>query len=229
MESEVSESQDSVVEIVVEGKSDRVFFNAIANRLFGQDIESLGYEIVVAGKDRDVIKVAASLATKTGKEVIVARDYDEKSLKDIVKSVITTMKGMGFKAEIVSENTIKISDTESTIRVQPLGLVGDEFLASIGVKTHEMEDYILRLMEIDENVKNWFGIDLQEIARNAKKAGLSFNLSKSRGLVELSAFTKEMSSEEFIREVINRASVYNVKLAIGDLMTIFTRLQKRMS
>ena len=211
-------------EIVVEGDSDEIFFRAIVNRLFNCEIEDIGWGITIAGKDKDVSIVVAALSSKKEIEkVVMARDFDDKSLEQIVKSVENAVR---YKIEKIDEKTLKVLKTGSIIKVSPLGLKNDNMLKDIGSKTGEMEDYILKLMIVDENVKRWFGKDLKEVMNAAKKAKLGFNLAKSKGIVQLCAYEKKISYEEFIEKVINLASLENLKSVTKDLQPLFHGLDE---
>jgi len=55
-----------------------------------------------------------------------------------------------------------------------LGKVSLMILINEGIKSrsnrHEMEDYCLKLVEIDEKVKEWSGITVEELASQVKGA-----------------------------------------------------------
>ncbi|RLE53036.1 MAG: hypothetical protein DRJ30_07250 [Candidatus Methanomethylicota archaeon] len=202
---------------IVEGAEDVIFLKAIFQK-YDKEVEDEGY-LIPAGNKKQVKNVAVAL-TSTGKEIVAFIDYDKDSEEDILKSLGNILNGRNilFTQE---ENSFKISNSGSIITVIPLGLPGDETMTNLGITHHEMEDYCLKLIELDENVKSWLGITLNEIAESGKKANFK-RLNKSKTYIQILANKKDMTYSEVIRGIITRARKENIEKIIGKIKTIIS-------
>ena len=202
---------------MVEGKSDYTFIDAITNRLFDKNIEELGYYAVIAGNKKLVKQITAAL-TSTGREIAAFMDYNKSDFNALINDLLNSINSKGFKASITQENMIRVEDTGSAIKLIPLGLPQDSTLKNIGITQHEMEDYLLKLIEIDKNVANWIEITPNDLTRDAKDAKLDTN--KSENLFKYIALKKGIQYEEMIKEIIKRADESNLRKIVANIIKL---------
>ncbi|MHA1706808.1 MAG: ATP-dependent nuclease, partial [Promethearchaeota archaeon] len=204
---------------IVEGVEDVNFLKAIFQK-YDKKVEDAG-DLIPAGDKKQVKNVAVAL-TATGKEIVAFIDYDKDSEEKILESFKNNLNGHNIKFT-PEENSFKINSSGSVIIVIPLGLPKDETLRKLGITHHEMEDYCLKLMEIDENVVKRLGISLNEIVDSAKKAKFE-KLNKSKAYIRILASKKDMDYSEIIRSIIMYARKENIDSIIGKIKTIISSI-----
>jgi len=207
--------------LVVEGKSDVVFFDAIIRRILGKNVGALGYFTVPAGNKGLAKQLAAALAS-TGREVVVAVDLDDQNVSSLVQGIRRTLCGKGLKVKSPLKNKIfTILDTGSVVKLIGLGISKDSSLDRIGITQHEMEDYLLKLIELDKNVANWFGLSLSQLMMDAKKAKLQ-RLDKSETLLCCAAMKKGVKYEEFIKKIVEIADKGTLRKIVANVLVAFS-------
>lgn len=199
--------------LVVEGKEDRIFIESIL-RKEGRQLEELGYLLIGEDKGR-AIQAAASLVT-TGKNIDIALDYDEDDdagLTDRIRKVLHS-RNIDFTFE---DNIFRIKVLNSLLAIVPMGLRDDPMLAGIGITKHEMEDYCLKLIEVDKTLSQWVGSSLNDIASDAKKAGFE-DTNKSKTLLQALAYKKHLEYEAVIEKIIADSDRDNMIGIMGNVI-----------
>jgi predicted ATP-dependent endonuclease of OLD family len=190
--------------IIVEGKDDVQFFKSLLQR-YGKNVEELGY-LVKAG-DKNSLKnhvLPALLSTK--KEIVAAMDYDKQDKEVLIQDLVNVLKNKNYKIQNKKDNTLEI-EGNLKVTLLPMGLYNDERLKQIGIEQFEMEDYCLKLMEEDENLKEWAGETLENLVKEAEQAKIEkMNLHKSSTLLRLLALKKGKAYEDLIDYLIKNAS-----------------------
>lgn len=201
--------------IVFEGNEDKIFIESLCQK-YDKNIEELGYFVNAGGKD--LIKQISAALVSTGKDILIILDYDGKEKAEPMDDIANVLRGHSYHFE-QKNNIFKIKETGSALTVLPLGLPDDETLRKIGVTCHEMEDYCLKLLEVDENLNRWAEITLEELATDAKKAKLK-NSNRSKTLLQLLCGKKGISYEDTIEYIIKHASKDNVEKVAGNVKTV---------
>jgi len=186
--------------IVVEGKDDTVFIRSLLEK-YGRNIDEVGH-LVEAGNKNEVIRVSVSLLSAR-KDILALIDYDNKKEEELLESLSNTIKNRQHKVEIQQRNVLKVDDN-ITVTLIPMGLPNDIELKNAGITWHEMEDYCLKLVEIDGKVKEWAGVTVKELVDGGKKAGFE-GVNKSSTALSVLALRKELPREKVIMEIIKRA------------------------
>lgn len=191
--------------LVLEGKEDRVFLEAIARKLKQCSLKDLGYEVLQSPKNEQHITVAALVST--GKPIISCMDFDKsENLPDLAKPFLGSLKNK-YGEIAVEDNIVKIMKNDSTIKLIPMGLLNDKELGEAGISQHCMEDVVLKLLCVDEGVRKWVGVDLKELGNKAKSLGdvPHLHLSSSKTLIMALGVLKEKTPEMLIPEIIDKA------------------------
>jgi len=97
-----------------------------------------------------------------------------------------------------------------------MGLYNDEKLKQIGINKFEMEDYCLKLIDVDENLSKWAGLKLEELAEHINQAGWEkIDTHKSSSLLKGLALKKGIIYEELIDYIISNASNQSLESVIS--------------
>jgi predicted ATP-dependent endonuclease of OLD family len=188
--------------IVVEGDDDIQFFKSLLKR-YGRNAEEFGYFVNARGKD--FLKHVSVALLSTGKEIVVAMDYDNQNREALIQSLINTLESRSYKVQR-KDNVLEI-EGGSKITLLPMGLYDDEGLKQIGIEQFEMEDYCLKLIEADEKLREWAKITLEELVKDVKQAKIEkVNLSKSSTFLKFLAFKKGEAYRDVIDYIISNAS-----------------------
>lgn len=203
---------------ILEGKEDKIFFNEVAIKLSGKDLESLGYITVIMSKDGQK-NVTCALAS-TGKDILIQRDYDSEKENQILQSFTATLKGLGDCR--LTNKTVNVSSTGSKVQILPTGLPDDAELGEIGITRHSTEDYLLKLLCVDKNVKEWAKIDLRTLRKRADSLKGCMKLNSSKPLFQLLGSLKNgLSVEELIKTMVEKAEKDNITSVLGSMSKIF--------
>lgn len=207
--------------LIVEGKNDAAFLDAIVKRTLKNDIDELGYFMVVAGNKGLAKQLAAALAS-TGREIVIALDYDGETSKSLAESIQGALSGRGLKLNIPSDGSaFTIPSTGSKVRLIVLGILEDSFLEKIGITRHEMEDYLLKAIAVDKKVARWFGLNPSQLAEEARKAGFE-HLNKSETLLRCGAMKKGMEYEGLIKKIIELTGPKRLRKIAANVLASLT-------
>jgi hypothetical protein len=196
--------------IVIEGNEDEVFLEQLFKK-YGKILKDLAY--VIRAWSKEQVKNVVVALSSTGKEIIAMQDYDKNKREEIIESFSKTLENR-YSFEL-KDNVFKIKGG-SMIMILPMGLPNDETLMKVGITQHEMEDYCLKLIALDENVRKWTGLTLEELAEDAKRAKFR-ELNKSSTLLRVLAGKKGIAYENLIRSIIENANIESLGKIIRDL------------
>jgi AAA15 family ATPase/GTPase/5S rRNA maturation endonuclease (ribonuclease M5) len=198
--------------IIVEGDADIQFFKSLFKR-YGKNVEDLGYFVNAQGKRNVITVLTALLPTK--KDVVVTMDYDNEDEKTLIQKLVNALKNRNYKIKSQEDNTLEL-EGNLKITLIPMGLYNDERLKQIGINKFEMEDYCLKLIDVDENLSKWAGLKLEELAEHIKQAGWErIDVHKSSSLLKGLAFKKGIDYEELIDYIISNASNQSLESIIS--------------
>jgi AAA15 family ATPase/GTPase len=201
--------------IIVEGDADIQFFKSLFKR-YGKNVEDLGYFVNAQGKRNVITVLTALLPTK--KEIIVTMDYDEEDKGKLIQKLVNALKN---KIKSQEDNTLEL-EGNLKITLIPMGLYNDERLKQIGINKFEMEDYCLKLIDVDENLSKWAGLKLEELAEHIKQAGWErIDIHRSSSLLKGLAFKKGIDYEELIDYIISNASNQSLESVISKELKDF--------
>jgi len=199
--------------VVVEGDEDETFLKNLFQK-YNRNLEEIGY-LVKAGS-KDLVKQVSGALVSTEKEIIAIPDYDKDQREALINGFagVLQSRSISFTQE---DNLLRIQKPNSMVTVLPFGMPDDDTLLKVGITQHEMEDYCLKLIGIDENLRKWAGTTLEELATDAKKAGLK-NLNKSSTLLRLLSAKKGILYEDTISHIIQNASKESVDKVTRDMI-----------
>ena len=188
--------------IIVEGDTDIQFLKSLFKR-YGKNIEVLGYFVNAQGKCKVTTVLTALLPAK--KEIIVTMDYDEEDKEKLIQKLVNALKN---KIKSQEDNTLEL-EGNLKITLIPMGLYNDEKLKQIGINKFEMEDYCLKLIDVDENLSKWAGLKLGELAEHINQAGWEkIDTHKSSSLLKGLALKKGIIYEELIDYIISLSLIH---------------------
>ena len=203
--------------LVLEGVEDKAFFNAVNKKILGRDLEELGYVVVLMDKSGQK-NIARALAS-TGKDIAIQRDYDSEEKSSIIDAFSKTLKGIG-ECEL-TEQKLNVTSTGSTIQFILTGLPEDNDLKSIGITYHSMEYYLLKLLCIDGNVKEWAGLDIKALRQCADSLRDSASLNRSKTILAALGTIKDgLSTEELVNTMIDKAEKETLTSLLGSIATL---------
>jgi AAA15 family ATPase/GTPase/5S rRNA maturation endonuclease (ribonuclease M5) len=208
--------------IIVEGDADIQFFKSLFKR-YGKNIEELGYFVNAGSKDNVTTVLMALLSTK--KDVVVTMDYDNEDKNILNQKLHNALKNKNYKIKSQKDNTLEV-EGDIKITLIPMGLYNDERLKQIGINQFEMEDYCLKLIDVDENLSRWTGLRLEELIERAKmvaKAGIKINVYKSSSLLGILSSLKNMEPKNLIDYIISNANIQALEKVISDELKNFLR------
>ncbi len=202
--------------LVVEGKEDAAFLEAVARKLKKKNLKELGYQIVTSPKDEQ--KASLCAFASTGNTICMCMDYDRKTkTEDLVRPLIQSLEN---RYKIVEhENEVEVKDTSSSIRFVPLGLVDDKDLSEAGIIDHSIEDYILKMLCVDMNLRKWAGKDLKNLKESAGSLKDKNNLSSSKTLLmTLGVLKGGKTLEQLIPEAIENSDPKSLETVLGPVI-----------
>ncbi len=204
--------------LVVEGKEDRTFTEAVSRKLSGSELAAQG--IIVATSPKHEQKSVVAALASTGRDIMVLTDYDKDDGKTIFNSFGKTVKDKFGDLATVEESRILVSKG-STIRIFLAGLPTDEGLKAIGIDSFAMEDYLLKLIQDDQNVRNSMKTTLEELVSRAEVIRKETRIKQNKAILLALATVQGSSQEEVIETVVRSASRDSVENVIGTLNEIF--------
>ncbi len=207
--------------IIVEGDTDKAFLEAIVAKLGNTTLRALGFKQVFAVQFRPDFIVGK--LTEEDSYVRLVRDYDRnKTLEDFMKEYGSALTGLLLSRHNRKNDEIYFDDYGSSLKLILTGLPDDEYLEAVGVVHHAMEDYLLKLLAIDENVQAWCGMDLVALKRRAERLRNVLKNErfdgKSKTLFHILTALKDIDYVVAIRTIIDIADQKNVLDVVGDLL-----------
>jgi 5S rRNA maturation endonuclease (ribonuclease M5) len=202
--------------VVVEGRHDRVFWESVLMKLHQKETKEMPYRFVLASKNEQQIAVAA--IAQLGKAIIVLRDYDNVPQDSVIVNAFenSLKQARSFKVE-TNENRLKVMDTGAEILIIPQGLPTDEDLEKVGVKSHSVEDYCLKLLAIDDKTHNWIGMNLAQLRTEADPfKNAKMNLSSSKTLFAILSALKKSDVEDLIASIVEKCSPEKLTQVLGE-------------
>jgi len=204
--------------VVVEGDDDETFVKNLFKK-YNRNLEEIGY-LVKAGS-KDLVKQVSGALVPTEREIIAMPDHDRDEREVLISSFANVLRSRSI-SYTQEDNVLRIQKLNSMITVLPFGMPDDDTLSKVGITQHEMEDYCLKLIEIDENLCRWTGTRLEELVSDAKKAGLK-NLNKSNTLLRLLSAKKGILYEDVISHIIQNASKESVDKVTSNIREVLTK------
>ena len=206
--------------LILEGKQDQIFLEAISKKINQKSLKDLGYEVVTCPKDEQ--KTTLPALASTGKPILSCIDYDKTdNIADLVAPFIAPLKNK-YKEVEVKDNEVSIQRTGSTITFIPLGLPNDKELSEAGITQYAMEDFIVKLLCVDTNIQKWAGVDLKELRNRAQSFKDKTPLNSSKTIIMTLGVLKEGKTlEELIPAIIEQS---DSKLLLEILKPLVAKL-----
>lgn len=138
-------------------------------------------EEVEGGKDQ--ITAAIRLLLDGGvHSFAVSQDIDNGTPEQIVQSVSDVARScLGAASVTLNDDISQIQLPLGNVTVMPMGLFNDALLSELGVTKHELEDYLIKLLLEDENLRKEapeLGTLLARILPDIRKIDGTFNSGK---------------------------------------------------
>ena len=138
-------------------------------------------DTVEGGKDR-IPAVIRFLLDGGVQSFAVSQDIDDGTPEQIVQSVSDVARScLGAASVTLNDDISQIRLPLSNITVMPMGLFNDALLNELGVTKHELEDYLIKLLLEDENLRREapeLRALLAQILPNIRKMDGTFNSGK---------------------------------------------------
>jgi hypothetical protein len=202
--------------IILEGSSDEILLNALLQKIVGHSLQGLGFFVIYRTKQsqNDIIKDLV----RNPHPIIAFRDIDAamNALDELYECVRFVESSTTVKCSI-SGRMIHTS-SGATIEIVAVGLLDDEDLTDAGLQRHSMEDYLLKLIAIDESVANWCSHSLKELRIFALKKLKNLDVTQSKTLLAALAMKKKISYDDLIRTIIETATLPGVIYVTADLL-----------
>jgi hypothetical protein len=132
---------------------------------------------------RDQIRpTMGALLRRDVTELVVAQDIDNGNPEQVVQSIRDSVhEELGLPSPGGGPDSRKIEVTGRTVYVLPMGLYQDDTLSALGVTSHAMDDYLIKLLLEDAGLRQRapeLSRLLSEILPTIRRFDGSFNSSK---------------------------------------------------
>ncbi len=205
--------------LCVEGPHDKLFVQSVSNKLNRTEIESLGFQVIEAAK-KEQKTVVSALAT-TGKPIMVLTDLDKDKAESIFQAFVGAISSKFSKSKYAIPN-VQVIETGSNVEIFFVGLPADGTLSSIGIDSFAMEDYLLKLIDIDKDVKDWVGATLPELHKKSQSLRAEKNVRTSKTVLSTLGVMKDgLYLEDLIKTIIDKAHESSIRNVIGPLQSLF--------
>ena len=168
------------ISVVVEGGTDVAFFNNLAQILSLTDDTFLVPQIAYGkGNIKDVVN---ALLSGHATRLIIAEDINHRTPDQIIQSHRDSVSAhLGHPATILPDSAESFMVRDITVAVIPMGLPGDPDLNDLGITSHAMEDYLIKLLLLDESLRQdvpQFRELITELIQTIRSYGVTFDSSK---------------------------------------------------
>jgi hypothetical protein len=134
--------------LLVEGDVDDAFFDSLFRKLEKGE----GVEVRVGGGVPEIFKCLKALVRTGFRQVGIALDMNDKDEEYVYRRVFDVLSNeFGTDClEKISSNKMNVKGT--SLIVLPLGIKEEPLLQEFGVKKHEVEDYVMKILKEDNNL-----------------------------------------------------------------------------
>jgi hypothetical protein len=164
--------------LLVEGLTDAAFFQHLFERLYLQNVTVrhgprpgrenipasfqgtlphgplLEVNLTIAGDKGQIRPTIGALLRRDVTELVVAEDIDDGSPEQVVHSIRDSVyDSLGLPRPGGEADNQKIEVAGRTVYVIPMGLRQDSTLAALGVTSHAMDDYLIKLVLEDVGLR----------------------------------------------------------------------------
>ena len=169
-----------IIPIVVEGDTDQAFFNQVPLlRLSSKELSLEPRNAKGRGKLQKVVK---GLLADGVTQLIVAEDLNGRTEEQVIQSHKDSIStSIGRHATDLSPSGDKFRVQDVVVAVVPMGLPGDRDLGDLGITSHSMEDYLIRLLLEDASLRPAvprFRDLIRELIDTIRRYDVSFNSTK---------------------------------------------------
>ncbi len=169
------------IPLIVEGGTDLAFFNRLTPlESFPPNVSLVpGHVGGSRQKIQDAVKAQLSAGTE---QIIVAEDLNGRNAQQVVQSHRDSVSNH-LESPAISlsdpQDLFQIGDV--TLAVIPMGLQNDPDLIALGITNHAMEDYLIKLLLLDEGLRRavpGFGNLVSQLASTIRSYNVPFDSSK---------------------------------------------------
>ena len=198
-----------IIPVVVEGDTDVVFFNQLAKLL------SLPADISLEprpayGKGNIPIAVRPFLAPGMFSQVVVVEDINHRTPGQIVQSHRDSISAfLGQSVIDISESGEKFRVGDVTVSVIPMGLHDDPDLDALGITSHAMEDYLVKLLLSDESLRPevpQLRELIEDLIRTIRDYGVTLDSSKDLFQLVKPIIKRGFSDTRVVRSLFENAA-----------------------
>lgn len=210
--------------LLVEGEVDDAFFDSLFRKLE----EGEGIEVRVGRGVPEIFKCLKALVRTGFRQVGIALDMDDKDEEYVYRRVFDVLSNeFGTDClEKISSNEMNVKGT--SLVVLPMGIREEPFLQEFGVKKHEVEDYVMKILKEDDNLVKVLTNDkfdsnaLIECLRKARDSlkPKCIELISSKQLIDLvqAIIGFRASPATFVKGVVSNSSSEILDNVTEDLM-----------
>jgi len=207
---------EAVTYMVVEGYEDKIFLDAVIDRIKHKSLKELGFELMECAKDSQQQTVSA--LASTGKKIVVFADFDrKKTLDEFIKPYINSLISKYVEVE-VNGNRVLVKRTGSQISFIPMGLPEDDELIKLGIINFAMDDFLIKLLSIDKEVRTWAEISNDELKNRSKALKDNANLKACKTLLMALGVLKEQDLFTLIPNIINKADEESLNQLLSPIL-----------
>jgi len=210
--------------LLVEGEVDDAFFGSLFRKLGKEE----GIEVRVGGGVPEIFKCLKALVRTGFRQVGIALDMDDKDEEYVYRRVFDVLSNeFGTNCiEKISSNKTNVKGT--SLIVLPMSIKGEPFLQEFGVKKHEVEDYVMKMLKEDDNLVKALSndnFDSNALIECLRKALDSLKpdcieLISSKQLIDLvkAIIVFRASPARIVREVVSNSNSEILENVTEDLM-----------
>ena len=168
---------------VVEGPTDVTFFNELKRlRDLPLDLQPAGG----AGNIPEVVRTLIQIDRYT--ELVVVQDINAGPPDRVIQSIQSVVSNSlgGSPVENLTPNGDRFTASAVTVSVVPMGLPDDPELRALGMTSHAMEDYLIKVLLLDRTLRPdvpELRQLIEELTATIRRYSLTFNPTK--GLFQL--------------------------------------------
>jgi hypothetical protein len=118
----------------------------------------------------------------------------------------------------VNGNRVLVKRTGSQISFIPMGLPEDDELIKLGIINFAMDDFLIKLLSIDKEVRTWAEISNDELKNRSKALKDNANLKACKTLLMALGVLKEQDLFTLIPNIINKADEESLNQLLSPIL-----------
>ncbi len=212
------------IPIVVEGPTDVAFFRKLASLV--PLLPGTSLEPRTPGENRggrnNIPGAVEALVTAGVERLILAEDFNGKTPDQIIQSHRDTVsRHLGHSATDLSDTGDMFRVQNVTVVVIPMGLYDDPDLNALGITSHSMEDYLIKLLLLDESLRPAgprFRQLIEGLIQTIRNYGVTFDSSKEMFQLVKPVIKHGFSDTGVVEALFEKASPEHLQTVMDPLI-----------